>query len=157
MLLVACWSKEQDSSIDSVSSLETFFNEIENKEFVEGVFTFSEENDANNLLNKPNQYIEVWVFRDSRANNELTDTSNASYLKDTWTSAWWKLEVFENKKDAKARVEYIAEATKDLPAIIKSQNSRDTQIENVVLRLSRNLSNSEQEEYINIANELFWK
>jgi hypothetical protein len=101
---------------------------------------FTAENDPNSLLGRPNQYVGKISFVDLRIGSEIEDPE------DIGVSEGGSIEVFANEADAKARYDYVTSVTKMMPMLAEY----GYQVGNVYLRLSKELTPEQAEEYESI-------
>lgn len=99
---------------------------------IDNVLEYTETNDPNQLLGRPNQYIQKINFADMRFIQ--SDSSNP---------VGGSIEIFENSDDCENRAEYITSITESLPAMAEYTY----QFDNVLLRLTKDLLPSDAENY----------
>ncbi|HBI05357.1 MAG TPA: hypothetical protein DDY49_15185 [Paenibacillaceae bacterium] len=102
---------------------------------VGNVNVYTEADDPNNLLGRPGQYTSKVNFVDTRVNEDSTQ--------DIEVSNGGSVEVFVNENDAKSRYEYISNIAKSAPIF----NEYDFRYGNVVLRISKKLTPTQEKEY----------
>lgn len=107
---------------------------------IENIIVYTEANDENKLLGRPNQYTSKVNFADKRA--AQTDSKNP---------VGGSVEAFVNESDAKARYDYV-------DAIVKKGGSMFSQYlyltGNVLLRIDGALTPSQAKEYQKAFNEI---
>lgn len=114
---------------------EEFVNKIFEAGFpIKNIIVYTEETDPNNLLGRPNGYISKANFADDRC-EQYDETSPEG----------GNFEVFNNVEDCTDRKEYIESVYKANPILSKYMY----QFDNVLFRLSRELTPSQAAEYEN--------
>lgn len=100
---------------------------------VEGIAEVTPENDENQLLGRPNQYISKAFFYDA-----AHPVNEAEFIDPVHT-----VEVFSEEADAKARKDYVELVTKDTPFLIQYQVLEGK----ILLRMNKAMLPAEVSEY----------
>lgn len=96
---------------------------------------YNESNDPNKLLGRPGQYTSKANFVDTRINEPVSGSIEVTN--------GGSIEVFDNKKDADSRYEYISNIAKQGGIFAEY----DFQDKNVILRISNDLTPEQEKEY----------
>ena len=113
---------------------------------------YTEENDINNLLGRPNQYTSKVTFEDIRleqVNKDLDpeEFSEAEINEPTGGT----IEVFDNKEDLQKRKDYVESITSHFAVLAEYSYSNDY----VLLRLNHKLTPSQAKEYEDYFAQIF--
>lgn len=150
-ILAGCNSNDSDKEISEKKEItmkkmtaEDILKEIKEKNTNIGDYiVYTEENDSNNLLGRPNQYTSKVTFEDIRLEQFDKDS-------DDYEPVGGTIEVFNNSKDMQKRKDYIESITSSISAFAEYSYSNDY----VLLRLNSELTPSQAREYENIFNEI---
>ena len=121
---------------------EEICNELKNNNNNIGkIVVYTEETDSNNLLGRPNQYTSKVNFADNRISQEYVEENDAK---------GGTIEVFNNKTDMKKRKEYIEQISNYSSMFAQYIYSKG----NVLLRLEKDLTPEQAQEYEKIFNQI---
>lgn len=121
---------------------EEICNELKNNNNNIGkIVVYTEETDSNNLLGRPNQYTSKVNFADNRISQEYVEENDAK---------GGTIEVFNNKTDMKKRKEYIEQISNSSSMFAQYIYSKG----NVLLRLEKDLTPEQAQEYEKIFNQI---
>lgn len=101
-------------------------NELKNELPMTNIQFFTAENDTNELLGRPSQYIGKASWKDSR-----------------FEDAGGTVEVFKNNKDLKNRKEYLESVFEEYPIFVQYMYVH----ENAILRVDKSLTPAQAEKY----------
>lgn len=139
ILFVAGCSDEKTIEKRTELSIDVLQSEISKLDGVYDVCIYTEENDTNGLLHKEGGYTDALSFSIEGIEDYCEDCVNSC---DRGTSGGGTIEIFENENDAIKRNEYLSVFD---GSVISS--GLHTQVDNVIIRISSELTASEQQEW----------
>ncbi len=143
--ICACGSNENVYSFKDISAVE-LVNLLKENDFPIGrTVEYDEKTDPNDLLGRPNEYIEKLDFDDTVALDRAIsyEYNGETYKIDVPDDPYGgTIEVFENADDAKARYEYIDSVAHSGPL-----STYMYLYDNVLIRIQKDLTPSEAKKY----------
>lgn len=130
--LVGCDDTSKKEKADDTS----LKSKIENIETIKNICVVTEDNDPNNQLNKKGGYIESVYFAIDEIDQSLYEGNDSC---EKGTDSGGSIEIYSNESDAKKRNEYLSNFDGGM------FSNYHTQDDNIVIRLSNELSASKQD------------
>jgi hypothetical protein len=110
----------------------------------------SAENDPNQLLGRPGQYVNKWRFEDERISRlPPGDMTYAQLVEELDVDDGGTVEVFNNAEEAKRRAEYVQSITMSIPFL----NEYSWQVEEIFLRVGKGLTPAQAADYERVLRE----
>lgn len=141
----------QSENINQLTAVDILIKLKEKNSNIGKYVVYTEENDINSLLGRPNQYTSKVTFEDIRLEQVNKDLDPDFFTEEEINEPiGGTIEVFNNSKDMQKRKDYIESVTSSFSPLAEYNYYNDY----ILLRLNKGLTPSQAIEYENIFKEI---